>query len=233
MRPLAPWLALLLAGFEAGDPPPTPSPPAPPASPTPTEPGEVVLERAIAAMQRAAWEEALAIGRDAEGRYPELQASFAAVTELAADQLARRAVVAAQPSLALQVPVPAGHVRRHREEGVFLSLDVGLATDLGVEWKLAERTVDGVGFKFGAAFVMLYGSPYVLPGATVFADFATGTEWQISTSGGVALYDRMYPFLGVAAQWDPVRPIQVNLGVRASALPSFWVGPDVSVGWRW
>jgi hypothetical protein len=107
--------------------------------------------------------------------------------------------------------------------------DVGLTTGARVEWKAKGRTVDGVGFQASMGTVIASGL-YLMPATQVYVDFASRSDWQFETSLGILWYSgSAYPMIGLGAQWDPPKPIQVNLGVDVGLA----VMPDISVGFLW
>lgn len=123
-------------------------------------------------------------------------------------------------------PHPAANDPR---EGILVGFDAGLNNGVRVEWKAKGRTVDGVGLQAGLG-TWIYSGIYLAPMTQVYVDFQSRSDFQFETSLGILWASgSAYPLIGIGGQWDPPRPIQVNVGVDVG----IGVFPDVSVGFLW
>lgn len=114
-------------------------------------------------------------------------------------------------------------------EGILIGFDAGLTNGVRVEWKAKGRTVDGVGLQAGLG-TWVYGGLYLAPITQVYMDFQSRSDFQFETSLGILWYSgSAYPLVGIGAQWDPPKPIQITAGVDVG----LGVFPDVSVGFLW
>ena len=123
-------------------------------------------------------------------------------------------------------PHPAANDPR---EGLLVGFDAGLNNGLRVEWKAKGRVVDGVGLQAGLG-TWVYSGLYLAPITQAYIDFQSRSDFQFETSLGILWYSgSAYPLIGIGGQWDPPKPIQVNVGVDVG----LGIFPDVSVGFLW
>ncbi len=114
-------------------------------------------------------------------------------------------------------------------EGILVGFDAGLNNGVRVEWKAKGRTVDGVGLQAGLG-TWIYSGIYLAPMTQIYIDFQSRSDFQFETSLGILWASgSAYPLIGIGGQWDPPKPIQVNVGVDVGV----GVFPDVSVGFLW
>ncbi len=114
-------------------------------------------------------------------------------------------------------------------EGILVGFDAGLNNGVRVEWKAKGRTVDGVGLQAGLG-TWIYSGIYLAPMTQIYVDFQSRSDFQFETSLGILWASgSAYPLIGIGGQWDPPKPIQVNVGVDVGV----GVFPDVSVGFLW
>lgn len=114
-------------------------------------------------------------------------------------------------------------------KGILVGFDAGLTNGLRVEWKAKGRTIDGVGLQAGLG-TWVYSGLYLAPITQIYMDFQSRSDFQFETSLGVLWASgSAYPLIGIGGQWDPPKPIQVNVGVDVG----LGVFPDVSVGFLW
>jgi hypothetical protein len=114
-------------------------------------------------------------------------------------------------------------------EGILVGFDAGLNNGVRVEWKAKGRTVDGVGLQAGLG-TWIYSGVYLAPMTQIYVDFQSRSDFQFETSLGILWASgSAYPLIGIGGQWDPPKPIQVNVGVDVGV----GVFPDVSVGFLW
>jgi hypothetical protein len=114
-------------------------------------------------------------------------------------------------------------------EGILVGFDAGLNNGVRVEWKAKGRTVDGVGLQAGLG-TWIYSGVYLAPMTQIYVDFQSRSNFQFETSLGILWASgSAYPLIGIGGQWDPPKPIQVNVGVDVGV----GVFPDVSVGFLW
>jgi hypothetical protein len=212
---------------------------------------EIRLKRSVELLAAGDWYGALELAVRSITDYPDQAESFDAIARIATDQLARSrgpASAGAPVGAPTGSPTPDATVWRNPgtwrpggwterphpgardpRKGILLGFDVGLNTGARIEWKAKGRTVDGVGFQASLGTI-IYGGLYLMPVTQVYVDFASRSDWQFETSLGMFWSSGTpYPLVGVGAQWDPPRPIQVSLGLDVGP----GVFPDVSVGFLW
>lgn len=114
-------------------------------------------------------------------------------------------------------------------EGILVGFDAGLNNGVRVEWKAKGRVIDGVGLQAGLG-TWVYSGIYLAPMTQMYMDFQSRSDFQFETSLGILWASgSAYPLIGIGGQWDPPKPIQVNVGVDVGV----GVFPDVSVGFLW
>lgn len=225
------WALVVL--FAADPPPPTPTsapptPPAPEATPpapppeAPVPPGPDVLKKATDALARQEWAEAIRLSAPAIATYPDLAASFKAILDVATDQLgrSREADTLAPPKI------------KREKSKLAWGFELGLPTGLRFEYDMNRRVVDGLGLRLGANLVYYDQGLVPTVDPTFFVDWRLADKWQLETSTGVIVYyGWVYPEIGLAVQYDPKGPLQVNVGARISAYGM--IVPDAGVGFVW
>ena len=213
-----------------------------------------LLSMATQLLAQRAYEQVLQIALPAISQYPDYSASFRALADIAIEQMGRNANVVERRDVTEMADVPLDrgdnlptedvddrpryrHRKyRHRDKrkGILVGFDIGLPTGARLEWKARGGAVDGVGIRVGGNLLAYAsGGLTVLPVAEslVYVDFNLSPTWQLETGmGGFLYYGTVYFQTGVAIQWDPPSPIQVNAGVRIGVYGPL---PDVSVGFLW
>jgi hypothetical protein len=144
---------------------------------------------------------------------------------------------AAAPTAVAQAPTPTapvtasgGTIRRPLPEAkTRVGFDLGMPMGVRAERTLGDGKMRAVGARLGAGVFLYDAAGWYVPDTSIYLDIATGAEWQIEVSAGLGLYFlEAFPNVGVAAQFDPRGPFQLNLGMKVGRDGS--VLPDISVG---
>jgi len=219
------------------------APPAPSSNP-PTDAGRFALGIASEHLGAGRMEEAARASVEGVSTYPELEASFRAIAEVALRRNDRsivgdRSVGGTTPSTPIFFEEPKepwvapgkkwgrpNNLARFR-----MGFDAGLTTGVRAELTL-NRAVDGLGLRAGGNLVVFEGQAIVVGDVGFYMDFRLTKTWQLEPVVGMLVsYGWLYPHTGVAVQYDPPGPFQAQLGGRLGFGPSFV--PDASVGFIW
>ncbi|MFT7518213.1 MAG: hypothetical protein ACI9MC_000343 [Kiritimatiellia bacterium] len=227
----------LPSGFTLADPSEAP----------PRADGESVLQEVKELLASGLYEDVVRLATPAATRYPELADSFNSAANLASYQLGRSTY---QGSSFRVPPPPVNRIERTEppprgrwgamrrddpREGILFGVDVGFPTGLRTEWKIGAGTVDSVGLRAGGnLFVEGSSSVYGAVDTSVYMDTnLRASDFQLEFSLGVVtlLSGSSYGTLGAALQYDPPKPLQVNVGLKLTGYG--YIIPDVSVGFMW
>ena len=123
--------------------------------------------------------------------------------------------------------------REDTRKGIQLGFMAGTVSTVRLEWKIAGQVVDSIGLGIGGGlFLYSFSSPGVaVLIEPIFVDFNVARQWQIESGLGIAIFSGYpTPTFGLAAQWDPDSPIQVNMGGKISV---YGFVPEASIGFAW
>ena len=196
-----------------------------------------MLDRVTTLLSAGRYQEALDLAIPAAVKYPKYEAGFRAAADLAADQLRRSNLSAAdRGAYSPYAPRPRrGALKRGDDrQGFLFGFELGLPTALQGEWKIGRSAVDGVGLKIGGGLRM-YGASSVYTGVdtAIYMDWNLTRRWQLQTTVLGVFFDSYgspYPNFGLAAQYDPPNPLQVTVGMR---IGTYGFVPQASVGFLW
>lgn len=202
--------------------------------------GRALLEQITDLLASGSYDRVVALALPAVSEHPDLADSFRAAADLAQDQLARERAGGLpdleDPYARYGRPVRRGAAKRGDDrKGLLLGFEVGAPTAVRGEWKIGGSAADGVGLRVGGnAMIMDSGSAYTGVDSNLYVDWNLTPKWQLETSLGVFFTQSgsAYPNVGMAVQYDPPSPLQVNvIGARLNAYG--YLVPDVSVSFLW
>jgi hypothetical protein len=210
--------------------------------PTPEErqAARAVLDQVTALLAEGQFDEVVRQALPAAARYPDLAPAFQAAAALAVDQKQREAE-GSWANLAGPIVVAARPEPRERwgvthrgdpRSGLLLGFDVGVPIGFRGEWKIGGRAVDGMGIRVGGGLLLgdVYG--YTGSDSSTYLDWNLTRRWQLETLVGVFVTaeEEVFGTVGVALQYDPASPVQINLGARVGGS---YIAPDISLGFLW